>query len=88
MKIYNERLPNHRVIDQEVRLWKIRYYIAASDERPTSLAALIKELDEGRFPNLLLLLKTGCTLLVTSWKCETSFPTWLRYSMTNSNCQR
>ena len=93
MKLHKEKLPNHEVIDQEVRLWKVRYDVVPAHERPTSLASSIKECDEGRFPNLLLLLKIGCTLLVISCECERSFSTlkrlkeWLRYSMINSKGQ-
>ena len=90
MKLYTERLPSHDVIDQEVRLWKVRDNFVLADERQIFLASSMKGCDKGRFLNLLLLLKIGCALVVTSCECERSFSTltklktWLRYSMTKN----
>ena len=90
MKLYTERLPSHDVIDQEVRLWKVRDNFVLADERQIFLASSMKGCDKGRFLKLLLLLKIGCTLVVTSCECERSFSTltklktWLRYSMTKN----
>ena len=41
---------------------KARYDVVPVDERPVRLVSSIKQCDEGRFPNLLLLLKIDCTL--------------------------
>ena len=67
---------------------KARYDVVPVDERPVRLVSSIKQCDEGRFPNLLLLLKIDCTLPVTSCECERSFfvlrrlKTWLSFSIT------
>ena len=53
-------------------------------QRGSTLATAITECDKDHFPNIFVLLKIACTLLVTSRQCERSFSimrthrTWFR----------
>ena len=49
------------------------YDVVPVDELPAALVFLMKQCDVGRFPNLFLLLKIGCTLSVTSCESEKCF---------------
>ena len=71
--MYVDWLPNHMIVDQEIRLWKVRFDNVPDDERPVTLATTIKQCDKSHLPNLFALLKIGCTLPVTSGECERSF---------------
>ena len=84
---YSEDLPNPDIINLALQLWKRKWLDVPVENRPSSLAKAIKVCDKQTFPNVLLLIKIGCTLPVTSTECERSFSamrilrTWLRCSI-------
>ena len=87
MFFYRNDLSTPDTVDQELLLWKNKWSSTSAESRPFTLAESVKKCDEKRFPNLFVLLKIGCTLPVTSFECERSFPAmtrlqnWLRRSM-------
>ena len=84
---YSEDLPNPDIINLALQLWKRKWLNVPVENRPSSLAKAIKVCDKQKFANVLLLIKIGCTLPVTSTACESSFSamrilrTWLRCSI-------
>lgn len=56
----------------ELRRWKSRYIAMREDLMPSSPAASIKVHDSNLFPNIRVLLKIACTILMTSCECERS----------------
>ena len=85
--LYRNDLPNRDIVDQELLLWKNRWSLTSAESRPSTLAESVKKCDEKRFPNVFVLKKIVCTLLVTSSECERRFSSmrrlqnWLRRSM-------
>ena len=71
--MYESDLPNPHAVDQELMLWKRKWSVVDSEDRPNTLAKAIKICDKIQYPNLFELLKIGCTLPVTSSECERSF---------------
>ena len=71
--LYRNNLPNSDTVDQELLLWKNNWFSTSAESWPSTLAESVKKSDEKRFPNMFVFLKIGCTLPVTSCKCEISF---------------
>ena len=88
LEMYESDLPNPDAVDQELMLWKKKWSVVNSGDRPNTLAKAIKICDKIQYPNIFELLKIRCTLPVTSSECERSFSamrrlrTWLRANMT------
>lgn len=72
IETYQQDLPSPELIDKEISRWKLKYERMATDVRPNSPAAAIKDCDPTTFPNLRVLLQIACTLPVTSCECERS----------------
>ena len=85
--MYKADLINPDIADQEITLWMKKCEGVQKSQRGYTLATAIKECDEDHFPNIFVLLKVACTLLITSCECERSFSairrhrTWLRSTM-------
>ena len=85
--LYCNDLPNPYIVDQELLLWKNKWFSTPAESRPSTLLESVKKCDEKRFPYLFVVLKIGCTLSATSCECERSFSAmrrlrnWLRKSM-------
>ena len=85
--LYRNDLPNPDIVGQELLLWKNKWSLTSAESRPSTLAESLKKCYEKRFPNVFVLLKIWCTLLVTSCECKRSFSAmrrlqnWLRRSM-------
>ena len=66
---------------------RIKWFSTSAESRPSTLAESVKNYDDKRFSNVLVLLNIGCTLPVTSCECERRFSAmrrlrnWLRKSM-------
>ena len=56
----------------EITRWKVMFQLLPPEDRPDTLAKTMKECDQQRFPNLIVLLRIACTLPVTSCECERS----------------
>ena len=66
--LYRNDLPNPDIVDQELLLWKNKWYSTSAESRSPTLAKSVKKCDGKRFPNVFELLKIGYTLSLTS--CE------------------
>ena len=56
----------------ELARWKSRYLSMGPELRPAFPASAIKECDISLYPNISVLLKIACTILVTSCGCKRS----------------
>ena len=85
--MYRDLLPSPELLPQELARWKRRFSHLPPDNRPTSCAAVIKQLARQDFPNVAVLMQIACTLPVTSCECERSasvlrrLHSWCRASM-------
>ena len=59
-------LINSDIVDQEITLWMKKWEDVPKSQRGSTLATAITECDKDHFPNIFVLLKIACTLLVTS----------------------
>ena len=87
IKMYGKNLPNKDVVDIELSSLKRKWLECDEKLRPKTIASSLKKCSKDMYPNLSVLLKLAANLLVTSCRCERSFPilrslrTWLRASM-------
>ena len=54
--LYRDDLPNPEIVDQELLLWKNKWFSTSAESRPSTLAESVKKCDEKRFSNMLVLL--------------------------------
>ena len=54
--LYRDDLPNPVIVDQELLLWKNKWFSTSAESRPSTLAESVKKCDEKRFSNMLVLL--------------------------------
>ena len=77
----------------EIKLWQ-KYWTRRSElcDIPEDLTASFVSCDADEYPNILVLLKIGCTLPVSSCEAERSFfgyrrvKSFIRSSMTRASC--
>ena len=68
--LYRNDLPNPDIVDQELLLWKNKWFSTSAESRPSTLLESVKKCHEKRFPYLFVVLKIGCTLSVTPCECK------------------